>query len=127
LLDLALAFNVVGEEVAGDLDVLVIEVEVRPKELDEQSRHFGIRVREADLVAIFGTFSPIEHASGHMEWLATSSELAAFVLSEHTCASPDRRVDGSSLHVAVEGLQLKRCLLLLGELDVSDPTADRRE
>jgi hypothetical protein len=33
VLDLALAFEVVGEEVAGDLDVLVLEVEVRPRNL----------------------------------------------------------------------------------------------
>jgi hypothetical protein len=62
-----------------------------------------------------------------MKCLATFSELAAFLLSEHTRVPTDRRVDGSSFHVPIEGPQFKRCPLLLGELDVSDPTADRRE
>src|SRR5436309_363612 len=125
MLDLALAFEVVSEEVAGDLDVLVCEVEVRPEELDEEPRHFGIRVREADLVATFSAFSPIEHASRHMECFATFSELAAFLLSQHARAPTDGRVDGSSPYMPIEGLDFKRCLLLFGELDVSDPTADR--
>jgi hypothetical protein len=62
-----------------------------------------------------------------MKRLATFSELAAFLLSEHTRPSTDRRVDGSSLHVPIEGLYFERCLLLLGELDVSYPPADRRK
>jgi hypothetical protein len=62
----SISLEVVGEEVAGDLDVLIADVEVRPKEFDEEPRHFGIRVCETDLVTALRAFSPIEHAARDM-------------------------------------------------------------
>jgi hypothetical protein len=127
MLDLALAFKMVSEEVARDLDVLIFEVEVRPEKLDEESGHLGIRVREAELVAILGPFGPIEHASCDVERLSPFSELASLLLSEFTSAPTDCRVDSSSFHVPVEGLYLECRPLFLGELYVPDPTTDGRE
>jgi hypothetical protein len=104
MLDLALGFKMVSEEIARDLDALIFEVEVRPEKLDEESGHLGIRVREADLVAILGPFGPIEHASCDVEHLSPFGELVSLRLSERTSASTDCRVDRSSFHVPVEGL-----------------------
>jgi hypothetical protein len=52
------------------------------------------------------------------------SQLATFTLSELTRAPTYSGIDGSALHVPIEGSHLERCLLFVGELDVPDPTAD---
>jgi hypothetical protein len=66
LLDLLLTVNVICKEIARDLDLLLREIEVGPEEPDEETRHLGIRGREADLVAIFRALGPIEHAPRQM-------------------------------------------------------------
>jgi hypothetical protein len=59
-----LALDVIGEEVARDADVLIVEVEVTPEERDEVASHLWIRIRESDLIAGSGSLSPVEHAAG---------------------------------------------------------------
>src|SRR6266511_4757150 len=126
LLDLALALDVVGEEVACHTHPCVRNAEVGPEERDEKAQDLGVGVRERNGVASLAAFSPVEHAPGGMEWVAAPSERASLSLRTLTPSPPtssDHSVPaplGIGLPVAFS----KSRALRRRQLDVPHPAAD---
>jgi hypothetical protein len=72
LLNLAPALDVVGEQTAGDTKVLVRDVPVGPDEPNEEPHHVRIGIRELQLVSVFRSLCPVQHATARRQSAAQS-------------------------------------------------------
>jgi hypothetical protein len=124
LLDLALALDVIGEEVAVDADLLIADIEVLTEEVCKQGQEFGVRVRHPHAVAAFVALGPVEHAARCVRRIALASKQSTFGLvtrseSSCSCSLPYTGDERPTPHAGGEPCA-GRCI----ELDVPDPNAD---
>jgi hypothetical protein len=86
VLDLFLASLVVGKEIASQPKSFRAYVKKVSDELDKESGHRWVRVREHDFVPISGSLSPIQHAAADVPVVPSSRPPPTLLLSR----SPSR-------------------------------------
>jgi hypothetical protein len=101
LLDLALALEMVGEEVASKTDRLVVYVEATAEKSDEEANHLRVRIREAERVAGFSAFGLEEHAASDVEGIPLLRELTSLLLIRNTFSTSVRRLLPRAAHLTV--------------------------
>jgi hypothetical protein len=128
LLDSGLFGQMVCVEVTPSRDVVAREPEALSEEVDEVPDHCGVRVAELKLVAPFRALRPVQHATGNEAFVAHTREPPTLLLAGNTLGAPALGDFGPTAVLAVVGgIAFEQGLaLLLGELDVADPQADRR-
>ena len=113
---------------AGDLDLFDRHIEVGEEKPDEEARHFGIRIGELNLVSVFRSFRPVQHATGYEQRILSSGKLATFVLKRDALHPALSSMGSRSTELTVKGgiHGEQHSALLTGQFDVPDPEAYRR-
>jgi hypothetical protein len=93
------------------------------QEYDEEACHFGIRIRELQLVPLLGSLGPVEHAPGQVHRLTPASQLPSFVLRSKPvgAAAGGQHAPAGELSVERRIPLEQRVPLLIREVDVAHP------
>jgi hypothetical protein len=125
VLDPSLASFVVGEEIARQPKPVAADLEKLADELDKESDHRWVRVREHDFVSLSRSFGPKQHAAGRVAVAQTSGPLSTVLLSRGPSRSSFRSHcrAGQTLALVQPIPCLQRSMLCVGQLDVTHPVA----
>jgi hypothetical protein len=102
------------------------QMPVRPQEANEDRNHRRIRICELEPVSRLAALGPIQHAARDEEAISLRGEHSTFLLSHHPRFSPEKHIHRAALDVTVVRRDSKSLALLLGELDVPNPSTDGR-
>jgi hypothetical protein len=121
---------VICKEVARHSNAPVLDIEPRPQKFEEVADELRIGIRYAGRVLVsLVALGPIEHDAGGMGRMATAREETAFGLVRAPTRARSLRVRAPRFELAIERgvTKLQLVSLTLGQLDVSDPRAHRRD
>jgi hypothetical protein len=118
LLDFALPFEVVSEEVARHRDPPDIGVIAAPEKVNEQPKEIWIGGGDADTVPLFVALCPEQHAAGNVKRIASAGLCPSALLC---LAAKGARPFRGCLASATSSATTKRSLLNVLELDVANP------